>query len=160
MRGLPRTLGTIEDVFNLARDLPVIQALAFVGGLGAEAWERLGASRETQAEVAGIVNARLDVEDKTARRQKERAKSLSEQIVARSDAESIARDARRIKEELDDVRAHLADLRADGIEEIHLKALAARRADLESLFATTLARHGALIETLSRLRKQAKDKEV
>ena len=160
MRGIPKTLGTIEDVYNLARGLPVIQAVQFVEGLDNDAWERLGASQEGQAEVKEIVAARLDKEDKKSRQQKARAEALHEQIAARSEAEAIARDARRIKEELDDVRAHLADLRADGAEESNLKDLAARLVELESMFAAAMSRHMALIGIFSRLRKKAKDEEV
>lgn len=159
MRGIPKTLGTIEDVYNLARGLPVIHAVAFMGELDDDAWERLGASVEAKEELRAIVAGRLAKEDKKARQQKARATALGEQIAARSDAEAIARDARRIKEELDDVRAHLADLRADGAEEENLKDLAARLVALESMFAAALMKHMSLIGALSRLRKQAKDEE-
>ena len=159
MRGIPKTLGTLVDVYNLAHGLPVIQAVQFVADLTPDAWERLGASEEAQAEIKAIVAARLDKEDKKARQQKARATALGEQIAARSEAEAIARDARRIKEELDDVRGHLADLRADGAEEENLKDLAARLVKLESMFAAAMTKHMALIGAYSRLRKKAKDEE-
>lgn len=159
MRGIPRTLGTLDDIRNMAGDLPVVQAEAFVGGLGDDAWARLGASDDDRQEIIRTVADRMAKEDKTARRQKAYALNLRGQIAARSDAEEIARYARRIKEELDDVRVHLADLRAAKVGDEHLKELSARLVELGSMFGAALTRHNALIEELSKLRKKAKDEE-
>lgn len=159
MRGLPKHLGTYEDVLHIAQDLPAAEAVAFVDSLEPDAWDRLGATDEQREEARVIAYGRLDREDKGRRRELAKAALIREQIAARSDADAIARDARRIKEELDDVRSQLKDLRADGVEETTLVELSQRLVDLESLFASTLARHNALIAKLCRLRKKAKDEE-
>ena len=159
MRGIPRVLGTMQDVINLARDLPITQAAAFVEGIDDSTWQRLGADADTQGEIRLIIAERLAIEDKQTRITRAKSAALAGQIAARSDADAIARDARRIKEELDDTRAHRDDLRADGAGEGDLKSLSARLVELESMFAAAMTRHMALIGTLTRLRKKAKDEE-
>jgi hypothetical protein len=160
MRGIPKILNTKTDIENLARDLPVLQAAAFVQSIPEDTWERLQFTPEERAAVEDGTTARLGVEDKDTQRRQARVQSIIAQIALRSEVDGFARDARRLKEEINDLTAQIADHRAEGFEEALLKETIGSREQLLSLFGSILTKHSQWMGKIVKLRKKMKDEEV
>jgi len=160
MRGIPKVLGTYADIVNLAKGLPVLQAAAFFEAIAEETWELLKISPDDRGAVAEIINARLTAEDMNTQRQQARATNIIRQIALRTEADEFGRDARKIKEVIEDLELQLADHRAAGFEEKFLAALVAEHDRLQSLFGTLLIKHQQWMAGISKLRKKMKDEEV
>lgn len=159
MRGIPKILQTKADIENLARDLPVLQAAALVRSIAEETWARLHFTAEEMSEVQASVDARLEREDRATQYRQARVQALGEQIALRTEADGFARDARRLREEIDDLALQLDDHRAEGVEEALLVDTVKRRDELNSLFGSILTKHQQWMGRIAKLRKKVKDAE-
>ena len=148
------------DIMNLARGLPVLQAAAFVEAIAEETWERLTISAEDRAAVVDIVRERLQAEDKKTQQQQSRAKNITRQIMLRTEADEFGRDARKLKEVIEDMDQQIEDHRVARFEETFLAGLVAERDRLLSLFGSLLIKHQQWMKEISKLRKSLKDEEV
>lgn len=160
MRGIPKILGTYTDILQLAKGLPVLQAAAFVAAIAEETWARLQTSPEDRAAVQEIIDARLQAEDKNTQSQLARAKNITAQIALRTEADAYARDARALKEVIEDQEQQIADHRAAEFEEKFLAGLVTEHDRLQSLFGSLLIKHQEWMRKISKLRKTMKDEEV
>jgi hypothetical protein len=75
-------------------------------------------------------------------------------ITTRSEIDVMARDARKIKEELDDLKVQIAEHRKDGIREEQLTDIKERENSLAESLTKKLNTHQGLMQKLVKMKKK------
>lgn len=154
MRGLPKQLGTQADIEHMINDLSPRNAVHFVDNIDDATWKRLKVNASKKASYKKSATRRLETEDRQEKRRIECEKQIQTMITTRSEIDVMARDARKIKEELDDLKVQIAEHRKDGIREEQLTDIKERENSLAESLTKKLNTHQGLMQKLVKMKKK------